>query len=285
MAITSDFRFWEDRAPIHRQSFGYSSGDYVEFRVQNHHDQDQFSAINSPPLWTKVPKNISTLEAKSPFLPHDHHYSSCLSPTSRLRAILDGKRELMEMIKDLPESSSELSLKDIIEDHGEVKEVVLVEEKKTDIHYKIGKRIIQRNDNKKKNKSSKIHRAESMESGVFLLKMFLPAALTISKKRSDSRKWSINNGPEPAPEGSDKSQISTKWWKIMFIFLRDYKNRINIRRNSSEMDCFKDRLVGGTDMSCQWSLCIHMKRSSSGQRVYLFCFSFIMLTMYIYGST
>lgn len=247
MAITNDFRFWEERSTIHRQSSGDSSGDYVEFRVQKHHDQDhQFSTIDSPSFWTKIPKNILTHEAKSPLLPHDHHYSSCLSPTSRSRAILDGKRELMEMIKDLPESSFELSLKDIVEDHAEVKEVVLVEEKKTD-HYKIGKRTIQRNDNKK-NKSSKICRTESMDSGVFLLKMFLPASLTSSKKRSDSRKWpTTNNGPQPAPEGSEKSQTSTKWWKIIFLFRQNYNNRRNISRNNSG----ENRLYDGTNMPCQ----------------------------------
>lgn len=268
MAITSDFRFWEERAPIHRQSSGDSSDDYVEFRVQKHHDQDQFSAIDSPSLWTKVPKNILTHEARSPLLPHGHHYSSCLSPTSRSRAILDGKRELMEMIKDLPESSFELSLKDIVEDHAEVKEVVLVEEKKTD-HYKIRKRIIQRNDDKK-NKSSKICRTGSMESGVFLLKMFLPASLTNSKKRSDSRKWPVSNGLQPAPEVSEKSQTSAKWWTIMFLFLRDYKNRRNTSRNNSEISSSKNRLFDGTDMPCQWSLCINRKCRSSGQRGCLF---------------
>lgn len=269
MAITNDFRFWEERSTIHGQSSGDSSGDYVEFRVQKHHDQDhQFSTMDSPSFWTKIPKNILTREAKSPLLPHDHHSSSCLSPTSRSRAILDGKRELMEMIKDLPESSFELSLKDIVEDHAQVKEVVLVEEKKTD-HYKIGKRIIQRNDNKK-NKNNKICRTESMESGVFLLKMFLPASLTSSKKSSDSRKWPTNNGPQPAPEGSEKSQTSTKWWKIMFLFLQNYKNRRHISRNNSVISSGKNRLFDDTDMPCQWSLRIHRKSRSSGQRGCLF---------------
>ncbi|XP_073038817.1 uncharacterized protein [Primulina eburnea] len=269
MAITSDFRFWEERVPNHRQSSGYSSGDYIEFRVQKHQDQDQFSTTNSPPLWTKIPKN-SPHEAKSPLLPHDHHHSSCLSPASRSRAILAGKRELMEMIKDLPESSFELSLKDIVEDHAEVKEVVVVDEIK-EANHKIGKRIIQRRKNNNKNTSSKICRTESMESGVFLLKMFLPASLIISKKRSESRKWPINNGAQPASEGSEKSQTSSKWWKITFLFLRDYKNRGNIGGNiNSEISCRKNRLVDG---SCQWWLCFHRKCRSSGQSGNQLCFS------------
>ncbi|XP_073157571.1 uncharacterized protein [Henckelia pumila] len=261
MAITSDFRFWEESVPIHRQS----PGDYIEFRVQKHHDhdQDESSTTDSPPLWTKTPKNST---AKSPLLPHDHHYSSCLSPASRSRAILEGKRELMEMIKDLPESSLELSLKDMVEDHAEVmKEVVLVEEiKKTNSNHKIGKRIIHNNKKNTTIASSKICRTESMESGVFLLKMFLPASLISSKKRSDSRKWPTDHNigpPPPPPEGSEKSQASSRWWKITFLFLRDYKNRRHIGGNiNSEMN---NRLNDG---SCQWWLCFHRKCRSSGQR-------------------
>lgn len=49
----------------------------------------------------------------SPLLPQDHHYSN-LSPLLGMQRIEQGRREMMEMIQNLPELSNELSFKDIV---------------------------------------------------------------------------------------------------------------------------------------------------------------------------
>ncbi|XP_047942678.1 uncharacterized protein LOC125189443 [Salvia hispanica] len=70
---------------------------FVPWKVET----DDSGAI-SPPLW----RNRSS----SPSLP-------LLSPDSRAQAIARGRSELMEMVRHMPESSYELSLKDIVEHH------------------------------------------------------------------------------------------------------------------------------------------------------------------------
>ncbi|KAL2521280.1 uncharacterized protein Fot_25203 [Forsythia ovata] len=165
----------------------------VEFQIQTQ-NEDHFEAYSSP-LWTRPSRSFHH-EAYT-LLPSNHHYSS--SPTSRLRAIANGRRELMEMIKDISESSYELSLKDIVEDkHRKEKE-------------KSGKIVEERNSNKTETRNSRksvtarrsqISRTQSMESGAFLLKIFLPIPQS-SKKNSKARNCA-KNSPGTSSERSEK---------------------------------------------------------------------------------
>lgn len=87
-----------------------------EFRVpcrkRNHHSRNYPDLLT---LWkhgnmsVRVAKDVDT----SPLLPLDHHYSN-LSPLLRTQRIEEGRREMMEMIQNLPESSYELSFKNIV---------------------------------------------------------------------------------------------------------------------------------------------------------------------------
>lgn len=118
----------------------------------------------------------------------------------------------MEMIKDMPESSYELTLKDIVEQQD--KEDAVAEEEK--VKHKIPVRAKSAN-------TKQICRSESMESEVFLLKTFLPVSLS-SKKKAKPRKHS-REGPE--------KQANRVWWKIIYLAITDYQKNTNIIRKSN----------------------------------------------------
>ncbi|KAL0332640.1 UNVERIFIED_CONTAM: hypothetical protein Scaly_2165500 [Sesamum calycinum] len=216
---SSDFEFWEETLPVDPRSCGDS---FEGQRLV----EDQEGAY-SPPLWTRTP--VDCRRETSSLLPRRHEHS-CLSPASRLRAIVDGRRELMEMIQDLPESSYELTLKDIVDDQQNMEEVqekeVIVEEKK------VKHKTESRPQNSRKTKNRQICRTESMESEVFLLKMFLPASLS-SKKKPEARKH-----PKPCPrkslEGSEK-RAAKDWWKMIFVAVKDKRNTTSISRSTSDI--------------------------------------------------
>ncbi|KAL3728997.1 hypothetical protein ACJRO7_033570 [Eucalyptus globulus] len=99
----------------------------VPCRMRNHHSRNYPDLLtlkrnhhsrNYPDLLTlwkhgnmsvRVAKDVDT----SPLLPLDHHYSN-LSPLLTTQRIEEGRREMMEMIQNIPESSYELSFKNIV---------------------------------------------------------------------------------------------------------------------------------------------------------------------------
>lgn len=66
------------------------------------------TGATSPSLWPRSPSQ--------PLLRRHSHRDS--SPESRAQAIARGQWELMEMVKRMPESSYELTLKDLVENHN-----------------------------------------------------------------------------------------------------------------------------------------------------------------------
>lgn len=88
----------------------------------------------------------------------------------------------MEMIEDLPESSSELLLKDIVDDQQNTEE----SQKATTIERKNQKARMPQL--RKTSKRSQISRSESVDSGVFLLKIFLPSSIGSKKKLKAERR-------------------------------------------------------------------------------------------------
>lgn len=111
----------------------------------------------------------------SPLDPCKCHHCCSVSPTSRSKAIAEGRKELMQMIQDMPESSFELSFQDMV-DQQQVKHENFIDNMAKDSSNEahIGK---QNKNKKKKNNSNKpdqILRVESMDSEPFLLKMFFP---------------------------------------------------------------------------------------------------------------
>ncbi|KAH0673604.1 hypothetical protein KY284_024691 [Solanum tuberosum] len=141
---------------------------------------------------------------------------------------------LMEMIQDLPESSFELSLKDIVDDQERIKEC----QQATTVEGKNQKARMPQQ--RKTLKRSQISRSESMDSGVFLLKMFLPASIG-SKKKLKTRNYSKVSSKTSVDE-SEKS-VNKDWWKIMYVVIKENKYSRSIKKSMSANSTSKNRLV------------------------------------------
>ncbi|KAJ8444444.1 hypothetical protein Cgig2_005966 [Carnegiea gigantea] len=167
--------------------------------------------VNSSPLHPTSPKHPG-----SPLHPNRLHHRP-MSPNSRVQAIARGRKELMEMVRDLPETFYELSLKDIVErkaDMEDQKEIDPPEEKKPP---KESSRQQEKKDNKtssnkkgKKSAKKKMSRSRSPDNGKFLLKTSVFPILLGSKKSkknlgaSGSFKIAPLPKPQPTPTQSTK---------------------------------------------------------------------------------
>lgn len=163
--------------------------------------EDEFGGggvSSSPPLWQ----------------PQNNNYRHLLSQNSRAQAIARGRSELMEMVKSMPESCYELSLKDLVEHPTRLvketdEEACLVDEKISGGNIQQEAKVVKRRGSQKKNhetnKAAMMMRISSIENGGLLLKMVLPFSLGSKKKK----KSATNTGSRvsPRPEASDKSSI------------------------------------------------------------------------------
>jgi hypothetical protein len=169
----------------------------------NYHDES--SGMCSPPLWnTQQHQQIK------------NNYRN-LSPESKTEAIERGQRELMEMVKNMPESSYELTLKDLVEHKVHVHN--------HDVEENTNKRVIrdQRNEFSNKNGrkregitiSSRNHSRNNLENGGFYLKMGFPISLGSSKKHNKKKELLVKNNStsKVSPRSSSVSDGSKDWWK------------------------------------------------------------------------
>ncbi|KAL3641722.1 hypothetical protein CASFOL_012537 [Castilleja foliolosa] len=180
----------------HNYSKTRSSEDdgFLQFRPNNNNTQESDdSGVCSPPLWKNSPS-----PNPSPSHPLISHY--CLSPNSRTKAIARGQRELMEMVKNMPESSYELSLKDLVEHHHKIAGPQVQNIGKNQILQKRAVFVKVKRQESKKNGSFE-------EKGLFLKMGFLPFNLG-SKKMKRFGDSNIGSG----------KVISTErdWWKKKF---------------------------------------------------------------------
>ncbi|PKI79424.1 uncharacterized protein LOC116200276 [Punica granatum] len=179
--------------------------------------------------------------SSSPLLPRDHHYSSP-SPSSRSQAIEQGRRELMEMVRAMPESSFELSLKDIVDEQQSWKE----SQKEDDsVSGEVGKEKQKEKSSKKRKKTSaagrrtdrrQVSRTSSMESGTFMIKIFFPAFLTSKKAPSKGRNPSKSKiSPKTSTEGPENRGDQESWGKKSSAAAeqRNHKNPNGSKSSSS----------------------------------------------------
>ncbi|CAJ1971961.1 unnamed protein product [Sphenostylis stenocarpa] len=166
---------------------------------------DDESGMCSPPLW-------STSPSKSPH--QRKNYYRCLSPASKTQAIARGQRELMEMVKNMPESSYELSLKDLVE-HPRVE--VGQEKGVNGVKGAEGRKLSSKNVHSRMvDKKGQVKRSGNIDSGGFYLKMVFPISLG-SKKKSKNETL-VNSSPNKVSPRTSVSDGSTKgfdkeWWK------------------------------------------------------------------------
>lgn len=165
------------------------------------------SGVCSPPLW----KTTATSPPRSPSRSLNNYRS--LSPASRTQAIARGQREMMEMVRNMPESCYELSLKDLVERRTMVDVEVDDEDASTEI-------LVKRKDGKLKKKidmkKPMVMRSGSIDSGGFLLKMVFPISLGSNKKNKITM---INKNKKNKSDCVVEDRVSPKpcvdkdWWK------------------------------------------------------------------------
>lgn len=209
-----------DRAENYRNNNrGHDDG--VLFRPLNREDED--SGVHSPPLWTASP-------------PRQYQH---INNNHRTQAIARGQRELMEIVKNMPESCYELSLKDLVEQpraEVDAQEECLLGEKKNyddeddhhdqDQHEEVvaheRRGNIKRLEKKKNEKKSKLKsnssmmRSGSMDNRGLFLKMVFPISLSSNKnkKHVNSCTTCAKVSPKPAEVSDRTSKLVDKdWWK------------------------------------------------------------------------
>lgn len=171
----------------------------VQFRPVHHQEamkNDDFGVI-SPPLWKSSPS------PSRPLLSHRGYQS--LSPDSRAQAIARGRSELMEMVRHMPESSYELSLKDIVEHHHRAENQA---PKTGDGSQQRGVVV-----KVKKEESKRIERNLSFENKGLFLNMVFPFSFKSKKKKKIG--GSNSGRVSPKPEGL-KGGGERDWWKKKF---------------------------------------------------------------------
>ncbi|KAK6114966.1 hypothetical protein DH2020_007235 [Rehmannia glutinosa] len=158
----------------------------LQFR-HNHRQQameSDNSGVNSP---------------KSPSHPLLGHRSP--SPNPRAQAIARGQWELMEMVKNMPESSYELSLKDLVEHHR------IENDHQDDQHNQIVAKLKKQEQSKKINDHRNVRSYEN--KGVFL-NMVFPFSFKSNRKKG---KFGSNNSGKVSP----KPESERDWWKKRFM--------------------------------------------------------------------
>ena len=211
----------------------WSFGSEIEFQPQT--CVEDGVEICSPPLWNKTESIQNEI---SPLLRHDHHRFSHSSRASQLEKTADARRELMEMVTNMSESTHELSLKDIVDEQQhasqEVPEEGSIKERSTSFNSEI-QLLQQKSKTKWKNiKSSQITRSASMEKEVFQLKMFFPTSLGLKRKSAAGHASKVSQKPL-----SDNPENNVdKGWRRRILNAGQSKNSgiHSIRSNSGSSD-------------------------------------------------
>ncbi|PWA40631.1 hypothetical protein CTI12_AA560990 [Artemisia annua] len=206
----------------HRFNRNNVSGSGVDHQFSLETMEEENSGVCSPPLW----RNTSP-----PDSPVRHTNHGVLSPASRAQAIARGKREIMEMVQNMPETSYELSLKDLVEQRNEFLDTSHVDE--TQSMEENEERSILRGSNNNYKKKASVKRQESNKTGKIVVRngstnhnkglfinMFFPFSVG-SKKKKTSITTSLSFGKDsikysPKPELFEKSSGGDRrdwWWK------------------------------------------------------------------------
>lgn len=224
-------------------------------KMKDQEDNDDESGGSSPPLWRNSP-------TRSPV--HPINYRS-LSPNSRTQAIARGQWELMEIVKNMPESCFELSLKDLVEQPKsfESQEESLIStnrEKNQDVQNRVN---IKKNDQIRKAKM--MMRSKSIENGGVFIKMVSPVSLRSKKKKNKNSSANTNRvSPKPEEcENSSSKNLEKEWWKKRFSGSSSSNSTGSTGRNSSRgsstsssRNNSSNRKREGILSSCWSSLCL-----------------------------
>ncbi|KAK4774398.1 hypothetical protein SAY86_009333 [Trapa natans] len=144
-----------------------------------------------------------------------------LSPASRTQAILQGQKELMEMVKDIPETCYELSLIDLVEKKP-------AQEERRDGECPIDEKAsLERSESRKmvpngsqsylNGKAHQMGMTKSMENGLLLKLVFPGSSLGSKQRQKSSRSLTVSRCSKvsPRPSYSDESAkgLDVDWLK------------------------------------------------------------------------
>ncbi|KAG6674100.1 hypothetical protein I3842_15G025400 [Carya illinoinensis] len=230
----------------------YNSWNGTEVRFAPEVKAVDDSDICSPPLWTTSPP-------ESP-QHRENHYRS-LSPKSRTEAIARGQQELMEMVRNMPESCYELTLKDLVEQP-------LVEPPRESVSEERdpSTEILYRRESSKKmsGKRALVRRSTSgIDGGGLYLKMGFPIFLGSRKNNKKNEPVTNTNAKvppkPPVPDGSAKV-VDKEWWKKRFSVSGESESGGSIS-NSGSM-----KSSGSSSSSSRSSIDRSRSRSRSSSR-------------------
>ncbi|KAK3211483.1 hypothetical protein Dsin_016189 [Dipteronia sinensis] len=240
----SEFDFWGAKNLHHNQ-----------FQA----DAEEFGACSPPSLWKS--RNSTEYEL-SPLL-RDGYRNSNLSTRTRSEAIAEGRRELMEMIHNIPECNYELSLKDMVD---EVKTSQGMKEEMVIDNRSFG---FETEDQMKKQKKTKesggISRAASMDNEIFLIKMFFPSSLGL-KKKPTGKKCSRVSPRTSFDRSADHHHDKEQWIKKMSV---EGGNHEECGKNSNKSNTSRKVEVNSNSSPGCWPI-FHTKKSKSKSRGCIF---------------
>ncbi|XP_008799067.2 uncharacterized protein LOC103713817 [Phoenix dactylifera] len=203
-----NFGAWQRRAPLNHHGDQVGEDEFGRQAKQEGYDSD----VPSPPLWKKPGSPMAEQLAQ---------------------AIAGYRQEMLEIVRDMPETAYELSLRDLVESPRIAKPPV---------QQTLGKGGEFSKDKTEKEKRKKgirrMSRSESMDPGGFLLKMFLPNPLTGRRKKSFGGSsacakvspqdcWKKNTSDEKGSSSSSSSSSRSRTRKVIgcYSFFRTNKHK------------------------------------------------------------
>ncbi|XP_078156733.1 uncharacterized protein LOC144552616 [Carex rostrata] len=173
----------------------------------------------SPVLWKKSPADDSSLVLQN---------SENAYPATRTQEIANYRKEMMEMVRELPDGDFELTLQDIVEKRKEFKEVepVTVKELVSD----------EKETKRKKNQKKFVKRSYSIDTGL-LTRMFLPLSVAVRRKslkvRDQGEKVSTKEIDEKMQAVAKKKSKDEEWWRKNEFSEKGSRNSSSVGSSSS----------------------------------------------------
>ncbi|KDP39435.1 hypothetical protein JCGZ_03717 [Jatropha curcas] len=243
---SEEFNFWGVGQSQYYESITDEDGSEREFGGNFEQEFDDFSVG----LWkTNTSRNVRNETSR--LLPVNHPHSN-ISPKPESKAMAEARKELMEKINDMPESSYELSLKDIVDEKEQLALQRENEEKEKAIEgtgFDLNTSETQIKKQSKKNikniaKSDRISRTGSMGKESFLIKMFIPSTFSWKKKTSE-------NDPKAFRKPSfhvQESHVDEEWGIKRFLSAGDRKrsNTSSTSRSSSSSSTNSSRCTSSS---------------------------------------
>ncbi|WOL02372.1 hypothetical protein Cni_G11091 [Canna indica] len=190
-----------------RASLNYDERKLIRLPIPSEGDD---SSSTSPPYWKNM-GYLMTRSADSSPMHKQSYMENQLGPTSRAQEIARYRQEMLDFVREMPESAYELSLRDMVE----VPRLAKTVQETIDKRREEAKGKVKKAKDKSKG-MRKLSRAESVETGLFL-KLFLPISLGGGRRKSFGGSNSCAKvSPKPALPEAEKGGLENmegECWK------------------------------------------------------------------------